>query len=75
MLIDPQIAAFRDIFKAYELLAYLSYRGPKLGYRCIELPTTRRYPKGEIPTKISGFRGNLEVLKTLFRVCVGQFNP
>jgi dolichol-phosphate mannosyltransferase len=75
MLIDPQIAPFRDIFGTYELLAYLSYRGPRLGYRCMELPTTRRYPEGEIPTKISGIRGNLEVLKTLFRACLGRCNP
>lgn len=75
MLIDPQIAPFRNIFGAYELLAYLSYRGPRLGYRCMELPTTRRYPEGEIPTKISGIRGNLEVLKTLFRACLGRCNP
>lgn len=75
MLIDPQIAPFRDIFVTYELLAYLSYRGPRLGYRCMELPTIRRYPDGKIPTKISGIRGNLEVLKTLFRACLGRCNP
>lgn len=75
MLIDPQIAPFRDIFETYELLSYLSYRGPRLGYRSMELPTTRRYPEGVIPTKISGFRGNLEVLKTLFMACLGRYNP
>jgi len=75
MLIDPQISPFRDIFETYELLAYLSYRVPKLGYRCLELPTTRRYPEGEIPTKLSGFRGNVEVMKTLFRACLGMCNP
>eukprot|EP01036_Dinobryon_divergens_P000413 gene413-515_t len=62
MLLDPQIAPFREVFQAYELLAYLSYRAPKLGYRCVELPTIRRYPKGEVPTKISSFKGNLSVL-------------
>jgi dolichol-phosphate mannosyltransferase len=75
MLIDPKIALFRDIFSTYELLAYLSYKVPKLGYVCKELPTIRRYPVGEIPTKISGIRGNLEVLKTLFRACLGRFDP
>ena len=49
MLLDTQIAPFREVFQAYELLAYLSYRAPKLGYRCLELPTVRRYPKGEVP--------------------------
>lgn len=75
MLLDPQVAPFRDVFVAYELLAYLSYRVPKLGYRCVELPTSRKYPVGEVPTKISSFKGNLAVLMTLFRACAGKYNP
>ena len=75
MLLDPKIAPFRDVFTSYELLAYLSYRAPMCGFRCIELPTTRRYPLNDIPTKISGFRGNLEVLRVLFRACLGYYNP
>ena len=74
MLLDPNIAPFRDVFMTYELLAYLSYRAPKLGYRCVELPTIRRYPKGEVPTKISSFKGNLSVLQVLFRACFGGYN-
>lgn len=75
MLLDTKIAPFRDVFMTYELLAYLSYRAPPLGYRCIELPTIRRYPKGEVPTKISSIKGNLSVLQVLFRSCLGKFNP
>ena len=75
MLLDPRVAPFRDVFMTYELLAYLSYRVPKLGYRCVELPTIRRYPKGEVPTKISSVRGNLSVLQVLFKACTGQYNP
>lgn len=75
MLLDPRVSPFRDIFTTYELLAYLSYRAPRLGYRCIELPTVRRYPKGEVPTKITAFRGNFSVLETLFRACFGAYNP
>lgn len=75
MLLDPEIAPFRDVFMTYELLAYLSYRVPKLGYRCLELPTIRRYPKGEVPTKISSFKGNLSVLQVLFQACFGTYNP
>ena len=75
MLLDTRIAPFRDVFMTYELLAYLSYRAPKLGYRCLELPTIRRYPKGEVPTKISSFKGNLSVLQVLFRACSGFYNP
>jgi len=75
MLLDPGIAPFRDVFMTYELLAYLSYRAPRLKYQCKEIATIRRYPKGEVPTKISSVRGNLSVLRVLFKACFGQYNP
>lgn len=75
MLLDERIAVFRDVFMGYELLAYLSHRAPRLGYRCIELPTIRRYPVGEVPTKISAFRGNLAVLQVLLKACTGRYDP
>ncbi len=75
MLLDARLAPFRDVFATYELLAYLSYRAPKLGYRCVELPTVRRYPQGEVPTKISAIKGNLSVLQVLFKACLGKYNP
>jgi glycosyltransferase involved in cell wall biosynthesis len=75
MMLDGKISLFRDIFVTYELLAYLSYRAPRLGYRCVELPTIRRYPKGEVPTKISSIKGNFSVLNILVRACLGAYNP
>ncbi len=75
MLLDPRVSPFRAVFATYELLAYLSHRVPRLGYRCIELPTVRRYPKGEVPTKISSVKGNLSVLAVLVRACMGRYNP
>lgn len=75
MLLDDKMAIFRDIFEGYELLAYLSYRAPKLGYKCLELPTSRIYPEGEVPTKISSFKGNLSVLLVLFNACLGKYDP
>lgn len=74
MLIDPTISVFRDVFITYELLAYLSYRAPKLGFRCVEIATARRYPQGEVPTKISSVKGNLSVLLVLFLACFGKYN-
>lgn len=74
MLLDPKLSPFRDVFMTYELLAYLSYRAPLLGYKCIELPTIRRYPRGEVPTKISAFRGNLAVFSVLIKACLGSYN-
>lgn len=75
MLRDERVSPFRDVFQTYELLAYLSQRVPRLGYKCIELPTARCYPRGEVPTKISSIRGNLAVLSILFKACMGQYSP
>jgi len=76
MLADDRMHIFRPIFDRYELLAYISYRAPRLGFRCIELPTCRRYPgSGKTPTKISAIRGNWSLLTTLWKACTGQYNP
>jgi dolichol-phosphate mannosyltransferase len=75
MLLDERIAPFRDVFARYELLAYLSHRAPRLEYRCLELPTVRRYPQGEVPTKLAGWRGNMELFEVLCRACLGQYDP
>ena len=76
LLVDPRVSPFRDVFRDYELLAYLSYRAPRLGFRCAELPTARRYPvEGKVPTKISAFSGNWRVFKTLVSACRGGYNP
>lgn len=75
MLFSDKIKIFRPDFKDYELLAYLSYAGPKFGFKCIEIGTRRIYPKGQIPTKISAVKGNISLLKTLWSVCIGKFNP
>ena len=76
VLLDVAVAPFRDVFQSYELLAYLSYRVPRLGYRCRELPTSRRYPAdGFVPTKIAGYRGNLKLVGVLLNACLGRYNP
>jgi dolichol-phosphate mannosyltransferase len=75
LLLDPRVAPFRAVFAGYELLAYLSYRAPRLGFRCLELPSARRYPPGEVPTKISSVRGNWQVLQVLMKACRGGYDP
>ena len=73
---DQRLALFRDVLSSYELLAYLSYRAPRLKFRCIELPTLRSYPvTGAVPTKISNIRGNAELFKILLYACLGFYNP
>lgn len=75
LLEHPRLSLFRDVFDSYELLAHVSARAPRLGLRCVELPTARRYPKGKVPTKISALRGNARVLRILLTACVGGYDP
>ena len=76
LLTDMRVSPLRDVFVGYELHYYLAVRAARLGYRVIETPVTRSYPRGEsTPTKIRGFRGNLDVLKTLASVVRGEYDP
>lgn len=74
LLEDKKIGVFRSIFKKYELLPYLNYIAPRLGFKCVEYPTSRIYPAGKVPTKISFLRGNFEVLVVLFKTILGFYN-
>ena len=60
----------------YELLAYLSVRASQIGLKTCEIPVKRIYPrKGKFPTKISFFKGNMELLKILLLNALGKYNP
>jgi glycosyltransferase involved in cell wall biosynthesis len=75
-LLDPRVAPFRSVFGRYELLFYLTVRAGQLGYKVVEIPVRRSYPSGEKPpTKISGFRGRLSMLRELIAAVTGRFNP
>lgn len=75
-LLDERVKPFRDVFDTYELLAYLSVKGPRLGYRVTEIPVIRAYPlDGKTPTKISSIRGNLELLKILMLLMLKKYDP
>jgi hypothetical protein len=75
-LLDPRVQPFRAVFTDYELHYYLALRAAELGFAVREVPTTRTYPaRGQVPTKIHGWRGNWRVLKTLLAVCLGRYHP
>ena len=60
----------------YELHYYLAIRAGRLGFRVVELPVTRAYPAdGAIPSKITGWRGNLRILRTVCRAVRGDYDP
>lgn len=75
LLMAKEVSVFRDIFTGYELHYYLAIQAAKQGHKCIEIPVTRVYPKGKIPTKISPIKGNLGVIKTLLDTCTGKYSP
>lgn len=74
-LLHPKVKPFRDIFSGYELLFYLNIRAPQLRLKVKEIPVTRSYPKGQIPTKIHGMRGNIAMIQTLLQVTLGKYHP
>jgi dolichol-phosphate mannosyltransferase len=74
-LADPKVNPFRDVFPEYELHYYLAIRAPRLGYRTIEVPVTRAYPKGKVPSKISPFKGYIKIFNTLLKATFQVYNP
>lgn len=72
---DERVDLFRDIFDGYELLAYTSTRATQIGLKACEIPVKREYPKGKVPTKIKGFKGNFVLLKILFLNMFGYYKP
>lgn len=75
-LMDKRVQPLRDIFMTYELLAFLSVRATQIGMKACEIPVTRAYPKGgKIPTKISFFKGNLQLMSILIKNLKGAYNP
>jgi hypothetical protein len=75
LLLDPQVAVFRDIFRTYELHYHLAIESAReKRFRTTETPVTRAYPAtGKTPTKISPIRGNSHVLAVLFRAVTGRY--
>ena len=74
LLLANDMAVFRDVFTSYELHYYLAVESVRNGYKCIEIPVTRTYPIGKIPTKITPIKGNLIIISTLFKVLFGYFD-
>lgn len=75
-LTHPKVQLFRPIFTTYELLAFLSVRASQLGLKVGEVPVERKYPEsGKVPTKISFFKGNFNLIKILVNNLLGKYNP
>ena len=73
-LLDERVQPFRNIFDTYELLAYLTVRASQIGLKVCQIPVRREYPKNEVPTKISFWKGNLNLIKILISCMFGTYN-
>lgn len=76
ILQSSKLSIFREEFDTYELPFYLPIRASRMGFKCIEVPVERHYPKQRsIPTKITGLKMHLNLMKILVRACFGLYNP
>ncbi|WP_150270359.1 glycosyltransferase family 2 protein [Paenibacillus tepidiphilus] len=75
LLLNEKVQPFRKVFNTYELLAYLSVRSARIGSKVIEIPVTRAYPKGKVPTKISPLKGNILLMRILLDLALQKYNP
>lgn len=75
-LLDDKVLPFRNVFFGYELIYYLPVRACRLGFRVVEIPVTRAYPKkGKTPTKVGGIKGNIYQLSILWKIIWNFYNP
>lgn len=75
LIADKRVKPFRNVFSEYELHYYLAIRAAELGFAVKEVPVTRTYPKGKVPTKLSVVRGNTKILRTLVNACLHKYDP
>ena len=64
-IMDNRLGWFTDFFTKYEYCYYPLVHAKKLGYRVVQVPTSRVYPKNEVPSKIKGFSPNFKLLKAI----------
>lgn len=73
-LVSPAIQAFRACFSKYNLHYYLAIEAARQNFKVIEIPVRRAYPaNGEVPSKISGFKGKMAIIKELGLCVIGHY--
>lgn len=76
LLNDPRMDLMRAELSSYNFQFYLNYRSPLLGFRVVEVPVSRVYPKlGPTPTKIVGLRHRTKLVAEFLRTIMGFYNP
>jgi len=76
LLTDSRLALLRDDLSSFNFQFYLNYRAPLLGFKIVEIPVSRVYPKtGPTPTKIVGLRHRVKLVSEFLKTIVGLYNP
>ena len=71
----PEVLPFRDVFVGYNMNFYLCVRANQLGLKTKELPVSRVYPKGKVPTKMNNFRSQLRLVEETVHTALGSYHP
>lgn len=74
-LLHAEVQPFRDIFVSYNLNFYLTVRANQLGLKTKEIPVTRVYPRGKVPTKMNSIQSQLALVKESVAAALGRFHP
>ncbi|WP_300369696.1 glycosyltransferase family 2 protein [Brachyspira sp.] len=72
-ILDSRLNWFRDDFCTYEHCYFPLLPVKKLGYSVCQVPTSRIYPKSELPSKIKGFSSNFNFFKLLLKLIFLNF--
>ncbi len=74
LLLDPRVRPFRNAFGQYEIYPYLAWAACRYNFDVRDLAVTRSYPAvGPVPTKISLFHGNWQMLKPLLMILFRRY--
>lgn len=74
-LVHPSVVPFRDNFKRYSLNFYLTVRANQLRLPSKEIPVSRIYPEGTVPTKMTTMKSKLALLSEVVEVVLGKHHP
>jgi dolichol-phosphate mannosyltransferase len=76
LLRDSRMGVLRTELSGFNFQFYLNYRAPMLGFKVVEVPVARVYPKlGPTPTKIVGLRSRVNLLVEFLKTILGFYNP
>ncbi|MCY3012364.1 MAG: glycosyltransferase family 2 protein [Planctomycetota bacterium] len=74
-LLDERLQPLRPVFQQFNLQFYLNYMAPRLGFRVVEIPVSRSYPKGTpTPTKIVGLGAKTALLRQFLSTIFGRYS-